>query len=249
MKKNIAYFILLIFIAGYLSSCKKVVDTENVSTITYYPKFEFSGDDVMLLALNSTYIEPGVVAKENGVEIPLTISVVGEGSSYKGTTIPMDVADKYTITYEAKNSDGFSGTVTRDVWVFETEDLTSGLAGLFTSTVQRGSAPVTSQYTDLEYIIISKLTGADYKISCAIGGYYSIGRAYGADYNAIGGKITVNDIASNNFAFTQFVIPGFGNTVDITSIEVNAGTKTIVVHSAGNFANSVFHATLTQVQL
>jgi hypothetical protein len=244
---KILFFSVAVIILG-LSACQKDLTTAGLSDITYYATFDFKGDEVVIIPLNGTYTEAGVTASEDGVDLPVTVSVSGEMTGYSGTTVPTNVADKYIISYSATNSDGYDAAAERIVWVSPNDNLTTGIAGLYTSTVSRGGATPTAAYTDMEYIVITSKGNGDYDISCAIGGYYYIGRAYGYSYAATGGNIHLNNLATNDFTYSQFVISGFGNTIDVTNMIVNATTGTITFTGTGNFANSIFYVTLTKVQ-
>jgi hypothetical protein len=245
MKKNI--IILISFLALILASCGEK-KSANISGITYFPSFTMNGDAEYYLSVGDPFTEPGVTAEENGVEIPVTTSVVGDFFGYSGDAVNTDAADKYIITYTATNSDGYPGTASRTVWVIETGDLVNSIAGLYTSTVVRnGSA--SAQYTDMEYIMISDNGDGTYNLSDAIGGYYDLGRAYGADYRAAGLVITANDIPGNDFSFNDPIgVGAFGGSLLMTAFSVDAGSKTISFTSDWD-SGYVFEVTLTQVQL
>lgn len=230
-----------------LFACEKKHETDGLSSITNYPVFEMTGSDVVIISQGTPFTDPGIKATAAGVEIPVEMNVTGAFTGSSGTTVNSDIADKYVITYTAENSDGFANTAVRTVWVVTTGDLTASIEGLYTATVLRGGVS-SPQYTDLEYILIWKTGNNTYSISDALGGYYSIGRAYGDNYNAVGSIITANNIGTNDFSATTAVIPGFGNTVEVSGITVDAGSKTITFLGAGNFANANFDVTLTQVQ-
>jgi hypothetical protein len=239
--------IIIVLSLMLLVACEKKYDTDGLSTITYYPVFEMTGSSVVFNTLGTPFTEPGIIATSAGSEIPVEVSVVGAFTGYSGTTVNADVADKYLVTYTAENSDGFPNTATRVVWVFNTGDLVTSIEGLYTSTVLRGGASG-AQYTDMEYVLIWKKSGNTYGVSDAIGGYYDIGRVYGETYAAQFADIVANSIPENDFTTTTATIPGFGNTVDISGINVDATNKVITWLGAGNFANSNFDVTLTQVQ-
>ncbi|MFH1118448.1 MAG: BT_2262 family domain-containing protein [Bacteroidota bacterium] len=230
-----------------LFACEKKHETDGLSTITNYPVFEMTGSDVVIVAKGTPFTDPGIKATSGGVEIEVEINVDGAFTGSTSASVNTDVCDKYVITYTAVNSDGFANSTFRTVWVCNTGDLTTNIEGLYTSTVLRGGVS-SPQYTDMAYVLIWKTGDNTYKISDALGGYYSIGRVYGDAYAAIGGVITANNIPANDFSATTSVIPGFGNTVEITDMVVDAANKSISFMGVGNFANANFAVTLTQVQ-
>jgi len=247
--KNIALKLSGLFFVLLLWGCQK--DTENVSKITYFPTFDYKGEPVVLQTLGTAYTDAGVTASEDGVDLPITVSVVGESTGYKGTTVPVDVVDKYIISYSAINSDGFPGTQERSVWVAKNGDLVNSIEGLYTSTVTRNGASA-AQYNNMKYVFISKKSANEYVLSCGIGSYYAIGRNYGGGYLSPV-TITANNIAANNFSFANFSVGTFGGPARVTALTVDAASKTIVVNSEWSSANNgtynyKFVITLKQVQ-
>lgn len=240
--KNIALKLSGLFFILLLWGCQK--DTENISRITYFPTFDFKGAPVVLHALGAAYADGAVTASEDGVDLPIIVSVAGLGTGYKGTTVPVTVADKYVITYTAINSDGFPGTKERTVYVAPTGNLVNSIEGLYTSTVFRNGTSG-AQYTNMKYIMITK-SGNNYVISDALGGWYELGRNLGIGYRAPGMTITPIDIAANNFSFGTAVVGTFGGAVTATSLTVDAATKTLVYKCDWNIYK--FVATLKQVQ-
>lgn len=244
MKKYIAY----IMAATLIGSCSDD-DTKNVSTITNYPIVTINGDATVLVSEGTDYTELGAVAVEGESEIDTNVSY-SSGVYWGATGIDTNSPDRYTVTYSATNQDGFDGNALRDVWVANTGDLTTSIEGLYLSSVQRApDFKVSSQYTDMTYVIIKKTGTNTYEISHAIGGYYDFGRAYGSGYAARGAVITANDIASNDFSISQAQFPVWGNTVDITEFTVDSANKQITFTGDGNFGNGTFKVQLTQVQL
>ncbi|TPE43717.1 DUF5011 domain-containing protein [Pontibacter mangrovi] len=98
---------LLSAAALVLFSCEKDDDTGSVSFVTAYPEFEMAGDRYVSVVQGETFTDPGVVAREGGEEIEVTVS--GE--------VDTSTPGVYDITYSAVNSDNFSGSTTRTVAV------------------------------------------------------------------------------------------------------------------------------------
>src|SRR5687768_11421778 len=193
--KQINNLILMsvLFLGLTLAGCDDEPEVSNISRVTFFPTFEYEGGDFAIVPCNTSYTLQPVIATENGVELTTTTTISGTFTG--ATSFDISVADKYVITTSAVNKDGFAGSVTRTVWVVCTGDLVTSLEGLYTSTVVRNGA-ASAQYTDMEYVLISKVGPNQYALSDAIGGYYAIGRAYGDAYNATGIVITANDIPS-----------------------------------------------------
>ncbi|MBK9103077.1 MAG: DUF5012 domain-containing protein [Saprospiraceae bacterium] len=247
--KSIINLIKVSFVFGALftiSSCNNEPEISNISRITYFPTFVYEGGDFAIIPCASDFEIPPIVATENGQELPLT--VVTKGISGTVPSVDINKADIYVETTSAVNQDGYAGEVVRTFWVACTGDLVSSIEGLYSSTVIRNGA-VNPQYFDLEYVLIRKVGANQYEVSCAIGGYYEFGRAYGSDYRAPGVIVTATDIPSNTFSFSGPVPVGaFGGACTMTSMTVDPATKTIHFTSDWD-AGFAFDVTLTQVAL
>lgn len=239
-------YITLFFIIGLLFVSCDNEDTANVSKVTYYPLVSIKGNDPILVKKGTTFVDPGAIASEGGNTIPYTTSVSG---IYKGgSSIDTNVIDGYNVTYSAVNTDGFSSSATRKVWVYNNGDLINSIEGIYTSTVLRGGV-ASAQYTNMKYILIWKNANGKYQMSCGIGGYYDLGRLYGPTYAGTPTIITANNIPANDFTVSNFTIPGFGGTAVMTGLTVNPATKKITFTSTWDGStNGTFSVTLTQVQ-
>jgi hypothetical protein len=239
-------FITLFFIAGLLLVSCENEETANVSSVTDYPLVEVIGSNPILVQKGSVYTDPGAKATEGGNTIPYKTSASG---TYKGgSSLNTNIIDGYVMTYTAVNKDGFSASATRNVWVYNNGDLINSIEGLYTSTVVRGGSS-TAQYTDMEFVLIWKNADGKYQLSCGLGGYYDIGRAYGPNFAGTPAIITAINIPANNFTISNFTVPGFGGNVVMTGFTVNPTTKTITFTSTWDGSgNGTFKVTLTQVQ-
>jgi hypothetical protein len=241
-------YIILFLITGTLVSCVQD-DTDNVSRITNYPIITVNGSSELFLQQGDSYTDAGAISTEGDTEIPTTTTF--SSGTYFGSSFGTDSPDKYVVTYSAINADGFAGNALKTIWVTPTTgDFVTSIEGLYMSDVQRGPTfAATAQYDDMKYIFIKKIGDNSYAISDAVGGYYDIGRGYGANYATSGATITVNNLATNSFTFTPGPIAAFGITLNISNMVVDAGTKTISFTSTyGTAASGVFKVQLTQVQ-
>jgi hypothetical protein len=227
MKMKNLYKISIICLSFVLFSCS--TEDPISSKVTVYPIINVNSPQqtTLFVEQGETFTDPGAVATIDGVEVPLTTKYVGRyrGNEFEGT-LDTNVSDVYTIEYSAENEDGFAGTVTRQVIVAKTGDLTTSIEGLYTSTVLRNGAGGDA-YTDMEYILIWKNANGSYQISDALGGWYLLGRAI-ADSESPGGIIVANNIATNDFSFpgTQTNLY-FGGPSTLLSAVVDAPAKTI----------------------
>ena len=246
--RKIKYIISLLVAAllFFATSCKK--DSENLSKITYFPVMTLIGDGTIILPEGATYTDSGVTSTINGSPVPVTTSVSGDYFPYTGSQVDVTSPNKYILSYTSKNTDGFSHSIYRNVYVVKTGDLVNSIEGLYTSTVVRNtvSAP---QYTNMQYVMIIKTGANTYELSDDIGGYYDIGRGYGAAYRATGIVVTANNIATNSFSFAPVVPVGaFGGNLTMVSFTVDPVAKTINFETDWD-AGFNFVITLTQVNI
>jgi hypothetical protein len=248
MRNRKLFYMLFAALIFPFSGCEKEYIDE--SRITYFPLFEMEGEPEVIHTMGEPYTDGTVTATEDGKPLEVGVDVIGDVTGYSGTTVNVDVIDKYVITYSATNVDGYVGTATRTVYVAPpTGDLETSLEGIYLSSVQRTpSFAVIPQYTSLKYIYVWKTEENKYEISCALGGYYFIGRNYGYGFAFQGAVITANNIPANDFTISQAASPDFGNVADITDFKVDAVNKKITFTSTADFDNGVFHVQLEQVQ-
>ena len=102
---KICKYSLLIVPFLLLFSCEK--ETEGISRVTEYATFEMKGANFMYVLANSTFTDPGITAHAGETELQIET---------KGT-VNTATPDVYTLVYSAKNSDGFSASIKRDVAV------------------------------------------------------------------------------------------------------------------------------------
>lgn len=102
---NINKSLLILMVAVIsLTGCKKDFV---LSKPTYLPEVTLNGDAEMIVEKDDTYVEPGAVATENGVEIDYVID--GE--------VDESTPGVYVLLYTATNVDGYQSSATRIVLV------------------------------------------------------------------------------------------------------------------------------------
>jgi hypothetical protein len=252
--KKIFIKLMTVVISGLLLTACDADTTDGVSKVTNYPLIEVNGDATVFVPVGGTFTDPGVVATEGGAVIPTVVSYNGNFRGAK--TLDLTQADEYTQTYTATNKDGFKATATRKVIVYKTGDLVTSIEGVYLSTTRRnGSLLSAAQGSSVnqKYIYIWKNTDGTYGVSDAFGGWYSIGRNIGITSATRGGTIAGN-IPTNTFTFPGNPLTNqyFGGVANITALNVNAATKTVVLSTAWlapPATNYSFVSTLTQLQL
>lgn len=108
--KNISKVIYsIVTFALVLTSCNEENPIE--SDITFYPTFEVIGGELYAIELGVEFNDPGVIAREDGNELSVTVSGV--------ENVNTDQIGAYVVTYAATNSDGFEATISRTVVVHD----------------------------------------------------------------------------------------------------------------------------------
>jgi hypothetical protein len=232
---------IFLLVAGLTISCEDD-STLGVSKVTTYPTITVTGESVVFVATGSSYTDAGASAFAGETEITPEVST--SAGVYHGAAFSTANPDKYVVSYSAENSDGFSGSALREIWVATTGDLTTSIEGLYSMSTERvGRTTETGNY-----VLITKTGANTYELTHGVGGWYSLGLRYGPNYAARGAIITATDIATNNFSVSDAQFPVWGNMVVVTDFMVDAGTKTVTYTGTGDWG-AVFKATLTQVQL
>lgn len=111
MKYSRLTYLTFVLVLLTLASCEEET-TDDVSFITTYPEFTLEGGDIIFATVADGYSEPGVTAKEGEKTLELTIT--GE--------VDPATPGYYAVTYSATNSDGFTGSATREV-IITSEDI------------------------------------------------------------------------------------------------------------------------------
>lgn len=163
--KKYSIIVLILSVMVSFVSCDK--ETEGVSRITYYTDLSIKGSDVVVITKGNAYVEPGFVAKENGVDVSSQVKIDGEVKS--------DVVGAYNLTYVAVNKDGFEKQVSRLVLVVPTSLSNEDLTGLY-------SGQRTGKAKSLKACNITKLADGVFFADDLFGGYYNIVAKYGAAY-------------------------------------------------------------------
>lgn len=231
--KYLKISIYLFAIVLMLGACETKKDSEGISKITYFPEFTVNGDLTVYVPSNSEYVDAGASAEENGVSIPVTTT----------NTVDVTTPGQYVVVYSATNSDGFEGTATREVTVYDAnvnEGLT-GVEGDYSADVDRNDGG--EAYIGLS-VTLSKSTDIPgvYLTSDWIGGFYAQGRAYGAAYGFVG-LMQIN--ASNEIIELSMSNP-WGDPFDYVEGTYDPGTGEIAYDAYWLDGTYKFAVTLTK---
>lgn len=200
MKKYQIIFTLLLFIG--VSSCKKDLTSEGVSTTETYVRFDLTGPSTLILPIGTNFVDPGYKGVEGTTDVTDKVKVV---STVDGSTLGL-----YTITYSAVNIHGYSSSLVRTVIIYNPKSPDIDLSGGYSSTVNRVK-PARS-FKKLNVDIVKIATGFFY-ISDFIGGFYDQGAAYlyGSSY-AVTGYFVINQ--DNTLSLVSSQSDGFSATLN-----------------------------------
>ncbi|MFI3263934.1 MAG: BT_2262 family domain-containing protein [Rikenellaceae bacterium] len=194
--KKILYKIFTLVAALSFVACGEL-STEGISTITYFVVLELEGGD-QYVELGSSYTDPGFTATEDGVDVASTVETSGDVNTSK--------VGVYPVSYYVENSDGYSTTASRNVFVYDPAYAgvaASEITGTYTlsSASYReitGSATQDTFVTDdngLSYsnfvVTVSEVCTGVYFVSDFSGAWFKTYKAYGSSYN-MSGYITLD---------------------------------------------------------
>jgi len=224
-----------IFITGlFLCTACHDITTADISKVTYYVTFKLDGGGDYLLPVGTPYVEPGVKALENGVDV--TSKMIATGV----TGINPNKIGLYTITYSAKNVDGFPSSATRTVFVYD-PTITADISGDYkvdatTSQRVQASNGKIIKYSDLPtlygagdfstfVIKLTKVVPGIFSVTDFLGGYYTEGRAYASTY-AMPGYVSLTP--DNKLELCSSYSVSWGNSLaDLTGGTYASGTESI----------------------
>lgn len=167
MKNRILFIAMLTFAAFVNISCDDE-STEGMTRITYYPTISILGESDVIINIGETYNDEGCSAIMNGEDITDKVIV--------DNTVDSSTPGSYTVTYTAINADGFSKSVSRNVFVVN--------PGKFNNLYMGESQYGSRHYYDA-LTMISHVQENIYHIDDLAAGFYWNGRypGYEPDYD------------------------------------------------------------------
>lgn len=230
MKKIYFAFILTLGVLAF-SSCgdKEYTDTK----VTNYVTYELTGGETYTIPVGTAYTDPGYKAYEGTEDVTASVQVSG--------TVDGNTVGFYPISYSAVNSDGFSRTVTRNVFVYNPA-ITTDLAGdyLVSEGSHRIRGAAKTAYSG-QKITLTKVAPGMFYITDWLGGYYDQRAGYGSSY-ALYGYLGLN--ADNTISGLYGFVKGWGDSFsDVTgTYDPATGTVSMVV----TYAEMEFHVILNK---
>ncbi len=192
MKNKIILLSILVISLVGIMGCENET-TAGFTRTTYYPEIKIKGGTDVFVAKGTKYEDLGAVSTENGKEIETKVN----------DNVDTDKLGGYKVNYSATNTDGFSKTVVRNVYVYDGANVnnTIDIAGEYIGKVVRNDG---KSYSDMTVTLSPTSVSGVYKLSDWIAGFYAVGYGYG-DALAFTGVIQFNDknevveVAMNNY--------------------------------------------------
>lgn len=203
MKKSIICLVSLLSLALGFTSCEKP-ESEGKTNITYYAEIVLNGDETMVVAKGSNFVDPGFTATMKGEDVTDQVDVDSD--------VDTSTSGVYSVVYSIVNADGFTASASRTVIVLDLSDPIEGFWKVDVSKSYRiynGSAPAAYKGA-FEFLIIKRADGK-YDVEDLMAGWYAQGAGYGDDYAMKG----VVDIAGDGtITLVSSKVKGWDNSAD-----------------------------------
>ena len=182
-------FLLFFVVIAVAFSCNKKDDfnypagTVGISKIVYFPSITLNGDKFVAITEGSAFADPGATAVLNGAPTTYTTDPVINASTAPGV---------YTVTYTAKNPEGYTASVQREVAVTPAAVAADPviIGHDFSGTYLRSATGVTSTWT---------------KIGT---GVYTVENPGGS--SGVGKRVIVTNYSGNSIQIPSQTSPDFG---------------------------------------
>ena len=237
MKKNIIYLVAALFLAFGLTSCEK--KSEGLTKITYYAQIVLEGDETMVIAKGSKFVDPGFTATMNGEDVTARASVYSDVDTSKSGV--------YSVVYSLTNDDGFPASATRTVIVLDLTDAIEGFwacdPASFRLNAETGAE--VAYGAPFEILLIGEGDGV-YSVDDMLAGWYCQRAGYGTNY-AMESEIAID--ADGKIELLGSYVAGWGDTADALEDGVYDAAAKTISYKLTYAGYLVFNVTLNKVEL
>lgn len=207
----------LLGLAFGFTSCEK--ESLGQTSVTYFAEIILEGDETMVVAKGSTFVDPGFTATMKGEDVTDKVEI--------NSNVDTSASGVYSVTYSIVNADGFPASATRTVIVL---DLTNAVEG-FWACSPASHRTNTDTGADVAYgasfeILILDNGDGTYFVDDLLAGWYAQRAGYGDSY-AMQATISIADDGA--ITLENSYVPGWGDAADALSADskYDAGAKTI----------------------
>jgi len=170
MKNKIIILAALILTGIGFQGCEKET-TAGFTDIVYYADLQLEGASPLIISLGAPFTDPGYIAIERDEDVTDKVEVSG--------TVDVDNAGVYNINYSVTSADGFTNTVTRQVFVLPSDALISdNIPGVYMG--QRAGQASTNAACTITQV---EDGAAVYYATDFFGGSYNVVAGYGPSYS------------------------------------------------------------------
>lgn len=203
MKKIIITLTLFVAMVSFWS-CEK--ETADIATGTVnYPVFVNSGNELNVVAIGENFSVPEVTVFDGSNDVTDQAEITGLDE------VDLNTAGYYEINYSATTADGYTGTYSVKIFVYDPSYAEAPIAGNYKGSLSTiGGGPVT----------ISEFNKGVYLIDDAFCGYYSTYRELGSVYVAKGYFIYIG----NNQFILRNANSVWGLVEDLDGIDYDPAT-------------------------
>jgi len=227
-------FLIAIVAALSLSACDDET-SKDVSYITTYATMKLNDSKDLFWQMNTPFVDPGCTAFEGTINLADKVVVTSDVNATE--------YGKYSIAYSAKNSDGFTAGISRNVYVCETAGV---MNGVYTSNIVRDNAGTVTKRGPFKVVIYGVADG-NYAITDLIGGWYDLGGGYGPTY---AGSAVIKLNVDNTLSVVSADAMAWGYPCEFTSGTTSTYdpiAKTLVLHTnMEDLPDMKFTVTLTK---
>lgn len=161
--------------AGLLfASCVKEDHAVN-QRVTYYPVFNIAGGNTVAWQLGDSWVDPGYAATLNGEDVTAKVEVISD--------VDTETPGIYNIDYVFTNEDGFEGSVSRTVVVYDIANASDlDIAGTYSKLTLIDAGDDMSSRVPYTMTVTPGPGAGLFYMQDLLCGYFSIGRGYGSAY-------------------------------------------------------------------
>lgn len=224
--------IIFIAIATVMSLCAcHKIQSHDDSKVTYYLEMELVGESFYAFPINTAWTDPKCKVYENGVDVSEKLVITG--------TVDLTKPGYYPLMYSATNADGFSSVCYREVLVYD-PSVTDDISGTYTTQAgtQRFYNDKTTDFPGISPITITKAYPGVFSVSCLIGGFYSMVKDYGENYQ-MNGMIQIDE-SDHSIKLINSFCDGFGDSLDAITNGTYDTTNGLISYNARYIGTMLF---------
>lgn len=239
MKKSIICLVSLLSLALGFTSCEKP-KSEGKTNITYYAEIVLNGDETMVVAKGSNFVDPGFTATMKGEDVTDQVDVESD--------VDTSTSGVYSVVYSIVNADGFPASASRTVIVLDLSDPIEGFWACSPASYRTNteSGAVVEYGASFEILIIGQGDGI-YEVDDLLAGWYCQRAGYGTSY-AMQAFIKIDE--NGAITLLDSLVPGWSDAADALSADAKYDAAAQTIDYTVTYAGYLdFTVTLNKVEL